>query len=213
MRKIFYLFIVLIPVILSAQSKFGTVKTGIYIPSAAESGFILGYEGGWIMDDNFFVGWSADWFNKNYVDRKLVDQFNDFYGIINYQLNELRAKTNLHSVPLMGTIIGNWLIAPRTRAFVTAGAGLNVLLIFYRNYANPDDNEFQGAFDFAWRLGGGIMYELGSRSDAFFELGYHHSQPSWESEVKDVATGRRKVLERRFDMSGLLMRVGFRFYF
>ncbi|MBI5730680.1 MAG: hypothetical protein HY963_06025, partial [Ignavibacteriales bacterium] len=154
MKKIIYLFIVLIPVILPAQSKFGTVKAGMYSPSAAESGFILGYEGGWIIDDNFFVGWSADWFNKNYVDRKLVDEFNDFYGSINSQLNELRAKTNLHSLPLMGTVTGNWLVAPRTRAFVTAGAGLNVLLIFYRNYANPDDNEFQGAIDFAWRLGG-----------------------------------------------------------
>jgi hypothetical protein len=212
MKKIIYLFIVLIPVILSAQSKFGTIKAGLYSPSATEAGFILGYEGGWIMDDNFFVGWSADWFNKNYVDRKLVDEFNDFYGAINSQLNELRAKTNIHSLPLMGTINGNWLVAPRTRAFVTACAGLNILLIFYRNYANPNDNEFQGAFDFAWRLGGGIMYELGSRSDAFIELGYHHSQPSWEYEVKD-SVGRTKVLERRFDMSGLLMRVGFRFYF
>ena len=213
MKKIIYLFIVLIPIILPAQSKFGTIKAGMFSPNATESGFILGYEGGWIMDDNFFVGWSADWFNKNYVDRKLVDEFNDFYGPINTQLNELRARTNLHSVPLMGTVTGNWMVAPRTRAFVTAGAGIDILLIFYRNYANPDDNEFQGAFDFAWRLGGGIMYELGRRSDAFFELSYHHSQPSWEYEVRDDLTGRKRILERRFDMSGLLMRVGFRFYF
>ena len=111
----------------------------------------------------------------------------------------------------MGTVTGNWPIALRTRAFVTAGVGLDILLIFYRNSVNPDNNEFQGAFDFAWRLGGGIMYELGKRSDAFFELSYHHSQPSWEYEVKDA--GRTRILERRFDMSGLLMRVGFRFYF
>ena len=213
MKKIIYLFIVMIPLVLSAQTKFGTIKAGLFSPSATEAGFILGYEGGWIMDDNFYVGFSADWFNKNYTDRNLVNEFNDFYGPINSQLNELRAKTNLHSIPLMGTVTGNWPIAPRTRAFVTAGAGLEVLFIFYRNYANPDNNEFQGAFDFAWRLGGGVLYELGRRSDAFFELSYDHSLPSWEFEVKDAATGRTKILERRFDMSGLLMRVGFRFYF
>jgi hypothetical protein len=213
MKKIIYLFIVLIPVVLTAQTKFGTIKAGLFTPSATEAGFILGYEGGWIIDDNFFVGWSADWFNKNYTDRNLVNEFNDFYGQINSQLNELRAKTNLHSIPLMGTVTGNWEVAPRARAFVTAGAGLDILLIFYRNYANPDNNEFQGAFDFAWRLGGGVMYELGRRSDAFIELAYHNSQPGWEYEVKDALTGRTKVFERRFDMSGLLMRVGFRFYF
>jgi hypothetical protein len=212
MKKIILAIILLMPLLMNAQHKFGSVKAGMFTPGATETGFILGYEGGWIIDDNVLVGWSADWFNKNYVDRKLVDQFNEFYGIINYQLNELRAKTNLHSFPLMGSINGNWLIAPRTRAFVTGAAGIEVLLIFYKNYANPNNNEFQGAFDFAWRLGTGVMYELGSRSDAFFELGYHRSQPSWEYEVKDDL-GRRKILERRFDMSGLLLRAGIRFYF
>ncbi|MCX6174594.1 MAG: hypothetical protein NTZ27_07590 [Ignavibacteriales bacterium] len=212
MRKIIYLFIVLIPVILSAQTKFGTIKAGLFSPSATESGFILGYEGGWIIDDNFFVGWSADWFNKNYVDQKFVNQINDVYGP-NSTLNELRAKTNLHSIPLMGSVTGNWLIAERTRAFVTGAAGLEVLLVFYRDYTNPNDNKFQGAFDFCWRLGFGVMYELGKRSDAIAEISYHSSTPSWQYNVLDANTGTRHTFERSYDMSGLLMRVGFRFYF
>lgn len=213
MKKLILVFAFIFPILSFAQGHVGAVKIGVFNPSATEAGFIIGYEGGWYIDDNFFVGWSADWFNKNYVDRTLVEQFNDFYGPINSSLNELRAKTNIHSVPLMGSVTGNWLVAPRTRAFVTGAAGLEVLLIFYRNYEKPTENEFQGAFDFNWRLGGGVMYELGKRSDGFVELSYHHSQPSWEYNVTDKQTGRTKIFERRFDMSGLMMRLGVRFYF
>ena len=32
------------------------------------------------------------------VDRKLVAQYNDFFGPIQSELNELHARTNLHSI-------------------------------------------------------------------------------------------------------------------
>ena len=212
MKKLFLILITL-PLITFAQHKIGAVKAGMYSPSATDAGFVIGYEGGWYIDDNFMVGFSADWFNKNYVDRRLVADFNEFFGHIDSELNELRAKTNLHSIPLMFNINASQHIAPRASVFFTAAAGLDVLLIFYRNYENPQDDEFQGAFDFAWRLGGGIAYELGRRSDLILELAYHGSRPSWEYEVKDRFTGRTKVFERSFDMDGLMMRCGFRFYF
>ncbi|MBI1937885.1 MAG: outer membrane beta-barrel protein [Ignavibacteriales bacterium] len=211
MKKILYV-IVLLPSLAFAQMDVGAVKLGYFDPSATEGGFIIGYEGGWFVDDNFSFGWSADWFHKKYTDRQLVKEYNDFYGPIYSELNELRAKTNLHSIPLMFTINANVPISPRARAFFTGGAGLEVLLIFYRNYEKPEDDEFQGAFDFSWRLGGGILYELGERSNVFVELAYHSSRPSWEYEVKDKITNRTKILERSFDMSGMMMRVGFRFF-
>ena len=212
MKKLIVLLIVVLPIVISAQAHFGSVKVGMFSPGATSAGFIIGYEGGWNIDDNFIVGWSADWFNKNYVDQKLVAEFNDFYGP-NSTLNELRAKTNLHAIPLMGSVTGSWPIAPRARAFVTGAAGIEVLLIFYRNYENPSNDEFQGAFDFAWRLGGGVAYELGRRSDAFVEIDYHYSQPSWEYNVTDSVSGKKKVFERKYDMSGIMLRAGCRFYF
>jgi len=201
------------PIILFAQFEVGAVKIGSYSPNATEGGFIIGYEGGWNIDESFLFGWSIDWFRKNYVDRKLVAEYNEFFGPINSSLNELRAKTDLHSVPLMFTINAGYPIAPRARAFVTGSAGLEVLLIFYRNYQKPEDDEFQAAFDFSWRIGGGISYEFGTRSDAFVELTYHNSKPGWEYEVRDSATGRTRIFERSFNMSGMMMRVGFRFFF
>jgi len=211
MKKLIFMILLVLPAIMNAQQHIGIVKVGVFNPSATDAGFIIGYEGGWSMDNNLYVGWSADWFNKNYVDGNLVSQFNDFYGL-NSTLNELRAKTNLHAIPLMGSLTGSWPVAPRVNAFVTGAAGIEVLLIFYKNYQNPDNNEFRGAFDFAWRLGGGLSYELGRRSDAFVEIDYHNSEPSWDYTVTD-ALGRQKVFERKFDMSGLMLRVGVRFYY
>jgi len=212
MKKLMTL-ILCLPIIVLSQDKIGAVKAGIYSPSATENGFIIGYEGSWQVDDNFMFGFSADWFNKKYVDKRLVSEFNSFFGPINSELNELRAKTNLHSIPLMFTINAGRPIAPRTRAYFNAAAGLDVLLIFFRNYERPEDDEFQGAFDFAWRIGAGISYELGERSDVFAELAYHGSNPSWEYEVKDRNTGRTRIFERKFDMAGVLLRFGFRFYY
>jgi hypothetical protein len=213
MKKLILLLSICFPLIISAQFDVGAVKLGSFNPSATDAGFIIGYEGGWHIDDNFLFGWSADWFHRNYVDRRLVDQYNDFFGPIQSELNELRARTNLHSIPLMLSVNANQLIAPRTRAFFTGSAGIEVLLIFYRNYQRPQDDEFEGAFDFTWRLGGGIAYELGRRSDAFVELTYHYSRPSYEYEVHDSQSGKTKIFERSFDMSGMMMRVGFRFFF
>ncbi len=212
MKKTVFFLILLVPILVSPQSKFSSVKLGLFSPGATEAGFIIGYEGGWYVDDNFLIGYSADWFNKNYVDKSFVSQINDVYGP-NSVLNELRAKTNLHSIPVMGSVTGNWVIASRTRAFITGAAGVEVLLIFYRDYTNPNDDKFQGAFDFSWRLGFGIMYELGKRSDAFAEISYHHSKPNWQYDVRDPNTGIRHTFERSYDMSGAMMRLGFRFYF
>ena len=212
MKKLIGFIIVFLPALIFAQPRVGSVKLGVFDPSATGAGFIIGYEGGWHIDNNLIVGWSVDWFHKNYVDEKLVAEFNDFYGP-NSSLNELRAKTNVHAIPLMGNATISWPVAPRTRAYINGGAGIEVLLIYYRNYDNPNNDDFQGAYDFAWRLGGGIAYELGFKSDALIEIAYNNSQPGWQYNVKDSITGRTKVFERSFDMGGLMMRAGFRFYF
>lgn len=212
MKKLIVILLFISPAFLTAQNKSGSVKIGIFSPVATNTGLVLGYEGGKNIDEVFSVGFSADWFNKNYIDQHLVNEFNDFYGP-NSSLNELRAKTNLHSIPLMGTITASWPIAEKMNAFATGGLGLEALLIWYRNYDNPDNNEFKAAFDFAWKLGAGVNYELGSRSDGFLEIAYNYSQPGWQYEVKDSNTGKSKVFERKFDMSGLMLRVGFRFYY
>jgi opacity protein-like surface antigen len=215
MKKIFVLLLLVFPLSflsINAQGKYGSFKVGFFSPGATSIGFIIGYEGGKNIDEIFSYGYSADWFHKTYVDENLVTDFNNFYGP-NSTLNELRAKTNLHAIPVMVSVTGGWYVAERTRAFITGGAGIEMLLVYYQNYDNPNNDEFKAAFDFAWRLGGGVSYELGERSDGFLEIDYHYSKPSWQFTVQDPQTSRTQTFERVFDMSGIMMRVGVRFYF
>ena len=205
MKKILLVFL-FVPCLMQAQMHYSTIKLGVFDPSATSAGFILGYEGGWYVDDNFLLGYSIDWFNKNYVDENLVTDLNSTFGV-NTKYYELRAKTNLNSFPLMGTVSGNWPIGPRTRAFVTGSVGLEILFISYRNYDNPNNSDSKVASDFCWNLGGGVMYELGKRTDGIIELTYHNSNPGWQYTVND------RIFERSYNMSGLMLRLGFRFYF
>ncbi len=196
-----------------AQSRMSTIKFGNFGPAATESGFIIGYEGGKYIDRNFNFGWSVDWFHKNYIDQTLVEELNDYYGYFNSQLNKLRAKTNLHSIPVMFNLTAKFPMAPRLSTYMTGGIGVEALLIFYRDYQDPNQDEFDAAFDFDWRLGLGIAYQLGRRSDIIAEITYHYSNPSWTYEIDDPIIGRKQIYERVFDMSGVMARIGFRFYY
>lgn len=199
--------------IISAQRGSSTIKLGNFSPNATESGFVIGYEGGKYIDRNFDIGWSVDWFHKNYVDQTLVQEFNNYYGYFESELNEVRAKTNLHSIPVLFNMKAKLPMTPRVSAYITGGLGIEALLIFYRDYINPDEDEFDGAFDFNWRAGMGIAFQLGRRSDIIAEVVYHSSSPSWSYEIDDPYIGHKRVLERVFDMSGVMARIGFKFYY
>ncbi len=213
MKKILLLLLVIISTNLFAQRGIASVKLGYFGPAAASGGFIIGFEGGRAVDHNFGFGWSVDWFNKNYVDKNLVNDFNNYYGIVDGSINELRAETNLHDFPLMATMYAKFPLAPFTKLYFTGGVGAEILIINYNYFQNPDESELHAAFDFNWRIGSGILYEGGRFTDFFFELTYHSSQPSWEYEVEDRSKSFKRTFERSFDMSGFMARVGVKFYY
>jgi len=212
MKKLFFLLIICSTSIF-AQWSSASIKLGYFVPSATSGGFIIGYEGEHFFDQRLSFGWSIDWFHKNYVDESLVNSFNQYYSGIGGTTNELRAKTNLNELPVMIHVSVNFPISPRTKGFVTGGIGAEALLINYNNFDNPSQSEFKAAFDFNWRIGAGAYYELGSRSDLLAELDYHSSNPSWQYEVTDPVTGVKRTFERSFNMSGIMFRVGVRFFF
>ncbi|MCB9257863.1 MAG: outer membrane beta-barrel protein [Ignavibacteriales bacterium] len=196
-----------------SQHRSSTIKLGNFSPEATENGFVIGFESSKYIDQNFDIGWSIDWFHKNYVDQSLVSELNDYYGYFESELNEVRAKTNLHSIPVLFNMKAKFPMSPRVSAYVTGGIGVEALLLFYRNYQHPDEDEFDGAFDFNWRLGMGMAFQLGRHSDVIAELTYHSSAPSWSYEIDDPIVGHKRIFERVFDMSGLMARIGFKFYY
>ncbi len=164
-NKFIIILIVLSVSILTAQQRSAAIKIGNFSPGAMETGFVIGYESGKYIDRNFDIGWSLDWFHKDYVDQTLVEELNDYYGYFGSKLNEVRAKTNLHSIPFLFNMRAKFPMAPRLSTFISGGIGVEALLIFYRDYQYPDQDELEGAFDFNWRLGFGIAYQLGRNSD------------------------------------------------
>jgi hypothetical protein len=217
MKKIFLIVIVLLSFnLLNAQQKTAAVKLGLYSPQATNAGFVLGYQGGKDIDENFEYGWSIDWFNKNYVDKKLEKEF-DLAGFPNSELNELRAKTNVHNLPIVFSLTGRYSVNRNFDVYVSGGFGVDVLLIFYRSYQNPDEDNLKIAGDFAYVLSVGGIAPIGSRSEILAELTYHSSMPSWQYEVESVSPvthlNTKKVFERVFDMSGIMARIGFKFYY
>lgn len=213
MKKLIALIVFLSVSGIYAQVNTAAVKLGIFSPSSAGGGFIIGYEGSHYVDKNFSFGWSFDWFHKNYVDKTLINDLNQQDPPVGGgELNELRAETNLHDFPLMIHLSGKTLVGPYTQAYVTAGIGAEVLLINYNNYQDPTKDEFQTAFDLNWQIGVGGIYEMSRNADVFAELTYHSSAPSWTYETQD-AFGNKRTFERVFDMSGVMFRVGFRFYY
>jgi opacity protein-like surface antigen len=210
MKRILVLMLIAIASNIFPQHGAAAIKLGHFSPSASDGGFIIGYEGSHFVDERIMFGWSIDWFHKNYVDKKLVSQFNQ--AGIGGVSNELRAKTNLHDFPLMINLSVKFPVGPLFDVYGTGGIGAEILLINYRNYQNPDEDEFKAAFDFNWRLGAGLLYIVGRRSEVFVELGYHSSKPSWEYEVTDTF-GTKRTFEREYDMSGVMARLGFRFYY
>lgn len=212
MNKLIIIFLLLFTSISFSQLNSASIKLGYFNPTATNGGFMIGYEGGKIIDERLIFGWSIDWFHSNYVDKRLASEFNQIYPIGIGETNELRAKTNLHEFPILLNFRGEFPVAPLTRFYATGGVGLEFLLINYRNFQRPDDDELKAAFDFSWRIGAGILYRIGSRSEVFAQLDYHSSEPSWEYEVKDNTFGK-KIFERSFDMSGVMLRAGLRFFF
>jgi hypothetical protein len=212
MKSILFLFLLLISPVSFSQWGTSAIKLGHFNPAASDGGFIIGYEGGKSFDYGFDIGWSIDWFHKSYVDKKLVSEFNELYGLAGGSINELRAKTNLHDLPVMLVATARFPVSPYMNLLVNGGIGAEVLIIHYRNFENTDKSELQGAFDFNWRLGLGLAFPLGRRSEIVGELTYHSSMPSWEYEVEGD-DGITRTFEREFDMSGLMARIGFRFYY
>ncbi len=211
LRKLFS--VVLVSLVLAgtafSQGLTHSVKVGVFAPDASGSGLIIGYEGGKIIDQLFTLGWSIDWYNKNYVDKALVSEMEKEYGV-DVETNELRAKTHIHDIPLLFNVSARFPEGNRIKAYVTAGLGAEILIISYRNFENPSQDDLKAALDFSWRLGFGGVYEVSKRTDVLAELTYHSSKPSWEQDV--VINDKKRVIVREYDMSGLMFRVGLKFY-
>jgi hypothetical protein len=195
-----------------AQWNTGAVKLGVFNPGATDAGFIIGYEGGHHFDRFLSWNWSIDWFHQNYIDKTLVSAIDQYYPGTIGEINELRAKTNIHDFPVMLGLTARFPMTKKAQFYLTGSMGAEMMLINYRNFQNPNDDSFKAAFDFDWRVGFGAAFSIGPRSELFGEISYHEANPSWTYESNDYSYPNT-ILERSYDMSGFMTRIGIRFFY
>jgi hypothetical protein len=209
--KKYVLFLMLLQIPVFSQWNTSAIKLGAFSPSSAGTGFIVGYEGSHFFDPQFSFGWSIDWYHSNYTDATVVNNANNLYGTSG-STNELRARTNIHDFPIMAIGTVRFPVTPLSDIYAFGGLGAEVLFVDYNNFDTPSQSDFKTAFDFNWRIGVGATYGFGKKSEVFGELAYHYSAPSWTYDGYDV-NGNKVTYERVFDMSGVMLRVGVRFYY
>lgn len=196
---------------LSFAQNAAAIKFGYFNPNVTKGGFIIGFEGGKRIDEALDICYSIDWFKKSYTDKKFAAKIDQFINIP-AQDYELIGKTTLNSFPLMLSITAKIPITPVIKPYLTGGFGGEMLIITYRDYLNPSKSKGEVAFDFNWRAGVGVIYEIGSKSNLFAEFTYHNSMPSFDYVVRD-SFGNKRLFERVYDMRGFMLRMGVRYWY
>jgi opacity protein-like surface antigen len=210
MKKILFVAIVIAMVSVYGQRRMGAIKAGMFFPQASEGGFDLGLEYGMKIDTNLDVALSLDWFKKEFRDKDYIGDVEQYDGtIVGTQYKDL-GKITIYDFPLMVTVTAKFPLGRQLKWFALGGLGAEMLYASIDTYDSNDGSEVKTkeestlAFDFNWRLGGGVMYNLGQRSEVFGELAYHYSKPSFEDD---------NGITTEYDMSGIMSRVGVRFSF
>ncbi|NOR45819.1 MAG: outer membrane beta-barrel protein [Candidatus Delongbacteria bacterium] len=208
MKKITMLIVLLAIMSIYAQGKIGAIKAGLFKPGACDAGFDLGIEYGLHIDTNLDVAIEMGWFKKDYEDEDFEKEYENVPGLVGADMAQL-SETTIYDFPLMVLVTAKFPINFKYKWFATGGLGAEMLYASYNTF--DDDTKHELAFDFNWRLGGGMIYNLGERSEVLMEVGYHYSKPSYEYE--DNISGTDVTFKREYDMSGILGRVGVRFFF
>ncbi|MDY0018247.1 MAG: outer membrane beta-barrel protein, partial [Candidatus Delongbacteria bacterium] len=181
------------------------IKAGMFFPQACDGGFDLGFEYGYHIDTNLDVGLSLDWFKKEFTDKDYIGDVENIQGDLTGTQYKNIGKVTIYDFPVMVSVTAKFPINNKLKWFALGGLGAEMLYASLEAYedASGTYEETVLAFDFNWRLGGGIMYNLGARSEVFGELAYHYSKPSFDDD---------NGITTEYDMSGIMSRVGVRFF-
>ena len=205
MKRTTMLIVLLVAMSMYAQSKIGAIKAGMFFPDACEKGFDLGIEYGLHIDSNLDVSVEMGWFKKEFTDENYIGKTPEEDNNLDGTIYEKLGETTIYDFPIMLMITAKFPINFKYKWFATGGFGAEMLYSSVETYeATGTKEETIFAYDFNWRLGGGMIYNLGERSEILAEVAYHNASPSIEDD---------KGITTEYDMSGLLGRIGVRFFF
>ena len=186
------------------------ITAGYLNPKDTEGGMMLGASYGLSIDEAVNLGVGLDLFHKTYAQKAEVASI-DEPGLTG-QIDTLQVEYSRTIIPLMLVLdikIPAKRLFPERQLyfgyFVHAGIGYEFLISKERNYdpeINTDQSRSFGGL--GWRAGGGVFYDVGSRSTLSASVIYNNSEVS--RSIKESNKGL--PVSERVNLTGLGFRVG-----
>jgi hypothetical protein len=186
------------------------IMAGYMNPKDTEGGMMLGASYGLSVDEAVNLGMGIDLFHKTY-DQKAEVASIDEPGLTS-QIDTLQIEYSRTIIPLM-LVVDIKMPAKRLFPerqlyfgyFVHAGLGYEFLISKEKNYDPEINTEQSRSFGgLGWRVGGGVFYDVGSRSTLSAAVIYNNSEVS--RGIKESNKGL--PISERVNLSGLGFRVG-----
>ncbi len=205
-KKIFFSISILVLIIsfsaAQAQSMFG-LSAGYLRPKDTKNGLMFGVNVGSAIDEAVSIGLGADFFQKSYS--KLSKVAEEKGPITETTTKEMLVDYSRIILPLNLSVRVK---IPASRMydfgyFIRGSVNYHFLWSNEKNY-QEDTDETRKFGGLGWQGGGGVYYQVGSRSTLFAEAFYN------SCEVKrDVSTSTKSLPISEFvDLSGIGFQIG-----
>jgi opacity protein-like surface antigen len=180
------------------------IEAGALFPQDTETGTIIGLSYGQMVDENLSWAFEVDYFWRTYTQEYTTTETG---GTTKEETIVTEIESSTKMLPLMAKLVFLSQLGPKVDLRFSGGIGYAFVWNHEANYVAgvEDSKSFSG---FAWQLGGGISIPISRAADLFGELSYFYSIPS-----RDEGTTQAGLPQRtEIDMSGLMLRIGVRFY-
>lgn len=180
------------------------LNIGYLEPSATDGGLLFGVNTVKDIDERVELGLSLDYFGKTRTDDETVRYRDPNTNTIGERV-VTNFESRVHMIPALMNIGIRFFNDTPFVPMIHAGVGYSLLWNSYDNY-DTGEGETNFYHGFAWRAGAGMLYLIGSESALSLEVFYFGAKPSRKED--DSASGL--PVRTRLDMSGIVVRVGFR---
>ena len=182
-----------------------SLKFGYYNPKDASSGLMFGLNQGYIMDETVDIGFSVDLFKKSYKKDTEIAKTVQAQEVT--EITKQRdAEFSTIILPIMATVNVKIPVSQFAPAFLILGGGFGWEMMFNseHNYVT-DKKESRFYHGFGYMVSVGMLYQIGSRSALFGEMGYNGCKVSRDHKVEAGTPVWDEV-----NISGPILRVGLR---
>lgn len=178
MKKLMFILVMVLPVMLSAQWKDFSFKIGYYTPYDLKSGAVYGLDYGVILDRNVTLLFGADLYYKNITNDAYLGSY-DKLGVKIRQGQILNEWTGVH-VPFTGKIRFEFPVErTNVHPYIIAGLGYgftHVSLDTYDAYSDEPEHASITYHGFVWQLGGGVMFQISRFTNLLLEINHNYAQ-------------------------------------